>query len=575
MQPTTEKITVSQSDYNNLADWAKPSYQVQTQTAPTLNQTNNQIQQTQPQASLAITPQSLQQAPQIKIPSIKNTDTTSAGIVASTQPSVQTAQENYNQVQQAAGTQAQDAQSALQRMAENIFGQKADAQSNQVNLENLAGIQEQLKAVGEINTSIASEQTALRGQQEKVRQGYATEAQKQISNDTLNDTYGRRLADLAIRQSAANQNITSIRENAERQTKLLTAPLDTKILYLSTFGKDNVDFLTKEQQNKLAFISDDLKTQKADITALQNAKTAMITEIAQNGGGTNQALIKQIQDAKDAGTVTSIGASSGFIGKTDRAYKQAQTANIYSEINKRNADAKATSVSNTVLNNPQYAGALNVILGSEKFTKEQKTAVVNAVNTGQDPVQVIKNQAKNVMGQTEATALGKLEAQKSATLALQDSLNKYYAAGGKTNIFKGNLESVINKLGEVQDPKLVELAVETSLQLQAYKNAITGTAAGVQESKDISAVFPGINKSSGLNQAIINGKIKAYDGAIDGTYRSTLGSTYDQLKPKAIETTITQPTNPFSTALGQGQTVIQNTIFDPTKGYILPTIKTN
>lgn len=83
MQPTTEKITVSQSDYNNLADFAKPSYQVQTQTAPTLNQTNNQIQQTQPQASLAITPQSLQQTPQIKIPSIKNTDTTSAGIVAS------------------------------------------------------------------------------------------------------------------------------------------------------------------------------------------------------------------------------------------------------------------------------------------------------------------------------------------------------------------------------------------------------------------------------------------------------------------------------------------------------------
>jgi hypothetical protein len=328
MQPTTEKITVSQNDYNNLADWAKPSYQVQTQTAPTLNQTNNQIQQTQPQASLAITPQSLQQTPQIKIPSIKNTDTTSAGIVASTQPSVQTAQENYNQVQQATGTQAQDAQSALQRMAENIFGQKADAQANQVNLENLAGIQEQQKALGEINTSIASEQVALRGEQEKVRQGYATEQQKQISQNTLNDTYGRRLADLAIRQSAANQNITSIRENADRQTKLLTAPLDTKIQYLSSFAKDNVDFLTKEQQNKLAFISDDLKSQKQDIQALQQAKTNMITEIAKNGGGTNQELIRRIQSANNIGEVSTLGAGSGFIGALDRQQLAISRANL-------------------------------------------------------------------------------------------------------------------------------------------------------------------------------------------------------------------------------------------------------
>lgn len=571
MQPTTEKITVSQSDYNNLADFAKPSYQVQTQTAPTLNQTNNQIQQTQPQASLAITPQSLQQTPQIKIPSIKNTDTTSAGIVASTQPSVQTAQENYNQVQQATGTQAQDAQTALQKMAENIFGQKATAQSNQVNLENQAGIQEQQKALGEINTNIASEQVALRGEQEKVRQGYATEQQKQISNNTLNDTYGRRLADLAIRQSAANQNITSIRENADRQTKLLTAPLDTKILYLSFFGKDNVDFLSKEQQNKLAFISNDLKSQKEDIQALQQAKTNMITEIAQNGGGTNQALIKQIQDAKDAGTVTSLGASSGFIGKTDRLYKQAQTANIYSEINKRNADAKATSVSNTVLNNPQYAGALNVILGSEKFTKDQKNAVVQAVNLGQDPVQVIKNQAKNIMGATIQKEVDDYETAIQATKALEQSLKSYYDAGGNTNVFKGNMEKTINKLGEVQDPKLVSFSIEVATQLQLYKKAITGTASSDQESKDIATVFPGINKSSGLNKAIIDGRIKAFETQVDSRYRNTLGSTYDKLKPKAIETT-TQPTNPFSTALGQGQTVIQNTIFDPSKGYILPTI---
>ena len=268
-----------------------------------------------------------------KITVRKNTDTTGAGIVASTQPSVQTAQENYNQVQQATGTQAQDAQSALQRMAENIFGQKATAQSNQVNLENQAGIQQEQKALGELNTEIASQQASLNVELDNIRRVPGqTQAQLQSSINAVNDTYSRRLANLGIRQAAATNNITAIQSNAERQTKLLTAPLDTKILYLSTFGKDNVDFLTKEQQNKLAFISDDLKTQKQDIQALQKLKTDFTTEIAQNGGGTNTQLIARLQAAKTPEEANAIAASSGYIGKIDRRYKEAQISKIYQDI---------------------------------------------------------------------------------------------------------------------------------------------------------------------------------------------------------------------------------------------------
>lgn len=464
MQPTTEKITVSQSDYNNLADFAKPSYQVQTQTAPTLNQTNNQIQQTQPQASLAITPQSLQQTPQIKIPSIKNTDTTSAGIVASTQPSVQTAQENYNQVQQATGTQAQDAQTALQKMAENIFGKKADAQSNQVNLENLAGIQEQQKALGEINTNIASEQVALRGEQEKVRQGYATEQQKQISNNTLNDTYGRRLADLAIRQSAANQNITSIRENADRQTKLLTAPLDTKIQYLSSFGKDNVDFLSKEQQNKLAFISDDLKSQKQDIQALQQAKTNMITEIANNGGGTNQELIRRIQSATDIGSVTSIGASSGLIGALDRQVKlaniaqsRASTAKIYQDIAESN------------MKNQLGAGNLRQ-LSYEDNARLNSTPQAKVINDGVRYAAALDNYKDAIQKYGTGEVLGRGKgALGEAYQALVGVVKDYYTLGTYDN----GVEKLIG-MG-ISKPGVIQLSSKQFGALDSAKNEVAST----------------------------------------------------------------------------------------------------
>lgn len=320
MQPT--QIQIGQNDYNNLADWAKPNYQVQ--------QSSNPVAATVPlqQPQSAIPASALQPVPAIKVPQTNANNTTSAGVIAGTQPSVDAALTNFDQAKAAVGNDAEKQRMTLTSIAESIFGQKADAQANQVNIENQLGLQEQQKALSQINTEIANEQIALRGEQEKLRQGSGSEAQKAISNNTLNDTYGRRLADLAIRQSAANQNITAIQSNAERQTKLLTAPLDTKIQYLSTFAKDNVDYLDKKQTEKLNFIVDDLKVQKQDIQALQNAKTEMIKEVARNGGGTNQELIRQIQEAGSLGEVAVIGGASGFIGALDRAQLAISRANL-------------------------------------------------------------------------------------------------------------------------------------------------------------------------------------------------------------------------------------------------------
>lgn len=369
MQPTQEKIQVSQNDYNNLADWAKPSYSVSSIPTP---QTN--INTKPSSTGVSMTVDSLQSTPLVKLPKQTVQDTTATGIIASTQPSVAMAQDQYNQVKQATGTEAQDAQKALQDMAFNIFGQKADAQANQVNLENQQGLLEQQKVLGEINTEMAREQVGLRNEQERIRQGYGTEAQKAISQNTLNETYGRRLADLAIRQSAANQNVTAIRENAERQTRLLTAPLDTKIQYLSTFAKDNVDFLNNEQKTKLAFITNNLESQKQDIQALQNAKTQMIMEIANNGGGSKQELIRDIQNATDIGSVASIGANSGYIGKLDRTLKQAQISKIYQDM----AEAKVKSMGLSQMKPEDYSRFqsdpnVKALSASEKYLAQLKS----------------------------------------------------------------------------------------------------------------------------------------------------------------------------------------------------------
>lgn len=180
--------------------------------------------------------------------------------------------------------------------------------------------------------------------------------------------------------------------------------------------------------------------------------------------------------------------------------------------------------------NLAYSGIIDTILGSGKFTKDQANAVRNAINNGEDPLTVVKNNAKNIMGQTEATKLSSLEASRDAFTAFTQSLNDFYNAGGDTSYISGSLEKIYNKLGQVKDPKLVQLATELQGNIQSYRNAISGTAYSEQEGKDIASIFPGINKSQTLNDAIVAGRKKLFDSSIDGLYRTALGSTYDKLK---------------------------------------------
>lgn len=205
---------------------------------------------------------------------------------------------------------------------------------------------------------------------------------------------------------------------------------------------------------------------------------------------------------------------------------------------------------NTVGNISQISQkALDIIFGSEKFTQDQKQSIQTAITTGEDPFTVVKNQAKNIMGQTQATSLDKYETAKTQMISIQNLLNDFYKNNGKTDIFKGTYEKVYNKLGEVNDPKLVGIATNIAAALQIYRNAVSGTAYSEQEGKDIASIFPGINKTEGLNKAIVNARLQAFDTTIDGTYRNTLGNVYDELKANEIanETLLTPLNQTYST----------------------------
>lgn len=386
----------------------------------------------------------------------------------------------------------------------------------------------------DINNQILAEQNGLNHQKESIYNapGVTREAANNQFSEVQRISLGKQ-ADLSVIQYVAQNRYSDAKAIADRKIEMQFEPIQTKLDALKFFYSENKDALSKDEdkqfQATIAERSRLLTDQKEQAKTLQDTKLAILKSANENGAPVS--IQQAIQAAKTPEEAISLAGRYGV-----DALRTAQIANLNSEIRKRDAETKELGTPEITNGNvAPYAGALSVILGSDKFTKDQRKAVISAINAGSDPFSVVKNQAKNIMGQTEATGLTKLEVARDTLNDIGDQLQAFYAAGGDTGIFTGNFEKTINKLGEVKDPKLVALATQIQGNIQVYRNAISGTAYSAQEGKDINSIFPGINKSETLNNAILNGRSRLFDSVIDATYRSTLGKSYDQLKTAQIQ----------------------------------------
>lgn len=394
------------------------------------------------------------------------------------------------------------------------------------------------KDLKDINQQILAEQVANRHQIEKLQKEnpnglYGGALQDEINR--INQASVSKQADLSIIQMARQGRYDSAKQIADRKVAVQLEQNQQELQALKLNYEDNKDQFTKDEQRQYeAAIKKSDQAYEEKKTALKTLSDTKLDLLkAANEQNAPTAVLAAINAAQTPEEAINVAGKFGgdMIGQ---AIKKAQLANINSEIAKRNRESSTTIPTVTNPEASKYTGALNVILGSDKFTKDQKTSLVNSINSGEDAISVIKNQAKNIMGQTEATTVTKYETAKSSLLDIQKNLADFYARGGKTNIFSGSYEKVINKLGDVNDPNLVDLATQIQANLQVYRNAVSGTAYSEQEGKDINSIFPGINKTEGLNQAIINGRLKAFDSTIDGTYKSVLGKSYDAVKQAEV-----------------------------------------
>ena len=312
----------------------------------------------------------------VQLPNVNTSNvTTTANQIASSAQSkldadILNATKEAEAVQKAGGNQADVARTNLLSSVKNLLSNKTDALKNQGQLEEQAGLSNEIKAKNEINTEIANTQVELRREQDRIRTAGMSKGQAQVEEGAVADTYGRRLADLAIRQAAATGNIEAIKSEAQRKTKLVTDAIDNDITYFKDFESQNVDALDKKQKEKLALIVDNLGKKKEEAKKLEEAKAQMLMEISNNGGGTNTALVKRIQEAGSIGDVYGIASGSGFIGKLDRELKSAQISKVIQD-----------TANSGVKNAPQMIAEQANIFTQEGNPKTNKEVIASILAT--------------------------------------------------------------------------------------------------------------------------------------------------------------------------------------------------
>lgn len=471
----------------------------------------------------------------------------------------------------------------LQKQLQNLRGQldmglaeaailSQEEQRQSAELEANAG------KIGGITTGVLTGQQLANARLFEARKA-SKSAENALTAARANAVAGNLQVALKLADSAVEAKFAPI----EDELRIRQAQLDAiKPLIERQRDREGKAFQVRLQERQRQI--EDERQKIADEKAQQKAISEMIVNASSQGAPAD--LVDKASNAKNSIEAAKIlGKFSGDYLKYEllkeqiltqaeqRKTERAQQANYYANVAKTKAEIAALQPGAPGSIPPQYQGALDVILGSDKFTKEQKTSITNAIKNGQDPFSVIKNQAKNIMGQTQATNLSKLETATSQIKSIDELLKQYYKNGGKTGLFKGNFEKVVNKLGQVKEPELVSIASEIALAMQEYRLAVTGTAASVKEDSKIESVFPGINNSQGLNQAKVGALIKSFDQKIDAEYTNVLGSSYAAIKNSLAAS---DPNNPFSQAIGgstgsvPGTSIIKGINPDGTLNFNIP-----
>lgn len=126
----------------------------------------------------------------------------------------------------------------------------------------------------------------------------------------------------------------------------------------------------------------------------------------------------------------------------------------------------------------------------------------------------------------DVTTKGQIRSRQATIAALEDTktmLDELKAAGVPTGWFTGTVEDLVRRIGETTDPRRVALKNRLLDTLIQYRRAATGAAFGEKEGQTYAQMFPNYSQSMPVNQAAIEGLIRAMRGNDQTYWESKLG----------------------------------------------------
>lgn len=282
----------------------------------------------QPENQNIITTDSLQQAPEVKLPEMP-VDTAATDFVGSVMV------ENENAIQkmaQNAGTERKDTTTDIQQLMMDIGA----VENNQTTIEDQLGASKLAGQIGDIQSQIDVEGRALSN---TIKNLYANPnlTQNLVSRkaNEAQRTSASYMADLAITQQVLSRNYDRAIATAQRKVDILTAPLRTK-LEAKKFGFEaNKDLWSTQEKAQIENVI--RKEERAYNDEKQRLNDINELAITARTNGAPDKLVQNVLNAKTREeAILALGQYAS--DPVDRAIKNAQLSKIQSELSALNLD---------------------------------------------------------------------------------------------------------------------------------------------------------------------------------------------------------------------------------------------
>lgn len=275
-----------------------------------------------------------------------------------------------------------------------------------------AGIADKTQALNDITNQINQKSLSYRRQAEAVDSNpNITKDQAAVIKSDIEKQSAKELADLAIIQTAATNNLTTAQNIVDRKIQLQLEPLQTQLEYQKFIYGENKDLFTKAEQrqyeNMITQSTRNYNDTKEKLKTLEDTQLKLISSAASQGAPAS--VLQAIKSAQTPEEAT-MAAGQYATDQVERGLKLAQTAQIYQNI----AESKAKISPTTGQNINKDLGVINDINNILNNKAFDSTFGLNSTirrNIPGTDAYALNSQINNVLNQLALAARGQLKGQ--------------------------------------------------------------------------------------------------------------------------------------------------------------------